>query len=199
MTDYLETEIKLYVPDLAQVESGLLRLGAALVTPRSYERNIRYDKPDKSLSERGLVLRLREDNRIRLTYKEPISHDDDGITSRFEAEVDLSDLDTMHLILGRLGFVPYVVYEKYRTTYHYQDAEIVLDEMPYGNFVEIEGKTESIQAMITALNLQDAPRLKGNYLSIFDGIKAALQLEFNDLTFENFDGLDVPLTVILAS
>ncbi len=196
MSNYIENEVKLYVPDLKQVESGLLHLGAECVVPRTYERNVRYDTTDGTLSSRGVVLRLREDNGLRLTYKEPATHAGDGITSRFEAEVSISDFDTMHLILDRLGFKPYVVYEKYRTTYHYHQTEIVLDEMPYGNFVEIEGETSNIQQVIIDLSLQSATRMGSNYLAIFEHVKQVLKLEFDDLTFDNFKGVTVPFDAL---
>jgi len=32
-----------------------------------------------------------------------------------------------------------MMYEKYRTTFTIGSLEVVLDELPYGNFVEIEG------------------------------------------------------------
>ncbi len=115
-----------------------------------------------------------------------------GITSRFEAEVDVSDFGMMETILGKLGYKPYMTYEKYRTTYEYDGAEIVLDELPYGNFVEIEGEAGAIQGLVKRLELDDAPRFGGSYSTLFDRVKKNLGLTFDDLTFENFKGVSVP-------
>lgn len=188
---HTETETKLYIPDLQAVARRLENQGAKLVTPRAYERNVRYDNADHTLTSAGIVLRLRQDARVRLTYKEGGSAQD-GIVSRFEAEVEVSDFDTMETILAKLGYTPYMVYEKYRTTYELDGAEIVLDELPYGNFVEIEGKPETIERIVTRLALDDATRYPTSYAVLFDNVRRNLGLEFNDLTFANFAGLDVP-------
>ena len=103
--------------------------------------------------------------------------------ARFEAEVEVSDYDAMALILERLGYHPFLIYEKYRTTYHHNDTEIVLDEMPYGNFVEVEGQPAAIEQTLTALGLSGEKRFNTNYIAMFDTIKARLGLSFHDLTF----------------
>ncbi|PJF28525.1 MAG: hypothetical protein CUN52_13015 [Phototrophicales bacterium] len=194
-TDYTETEIKLYCPDFAPVLAILDSIGAILTKPRLYERNVRYEDVDQSLTPRDIVVRLRQDDRVRLTYKEPLSdRHADGVAHRFEAEVTVSDFDAMHLILGRLGYHPHLIYEKYRTTYTYNDLEIVLDEMPYGNFVEIEGDRAHLQALRHRLGLADAPAFADSYVDLFRYVCRALNLAITDLTFENFRGIDVPLS-----
>ncbi|MEO1444125.1 MAG: class IV adenylate cyclase, partial [Chloroflexota bacterium] len=190
---YSETEVKVFVTDLATVAAKLAELGAELTVPRVYERNVRYENADNTFTGQGIVLRLREDNKIKLTYKEPLDPlaAARGIHRRFEAEVTVSDYGAMDTILTRLGFHPYMVYEKYRTTYALNGAEIVLDEMPYGDFVEIEGSEATINALLEKLNLQDQPRISYSYAELFDRIKTALQLDVDDLTFDNFDGVTV--------
>lgn len=189
--DHLEVEVKLYVEALDAVAATLQQEGAELVKPRVYEHNIRYEDPNNTFTRRGVVLRLRQDGRVRLTYKEPATQIDPNIPARFEAEVEVSDFDTMNLILGRLDYHKHMIYEKYRTTYTLNGCEIVLDEMPYGNFVEIEGKPESIRGVIEQLNLTEAAQYNTNYIRLFDNICYLLDLEFTDLTFENFNSVDV--------
>ncbi|NWG18335.1 MAG: class IV adenylate cyclase [Chloroflexi bacterium] len=191
MTGYTETEVKLYVPYLEAVQARLETIGAALVSPRVFERNVRYDNAERSLTPAGIVLRLRQDTRARLTYKAE-GGETSGIVSRFEAEVEVSDFAAMETILGKLGYTPYMVYEKYRTTYELDGAEIVLDEMPYGNFVEIEGDAATIEKMVSRLYLQNAPRQSASYAALFERVRQVLGLTFSDLTFDNFKGLAVP-------
>lgn len=190
MTAHTETETKLYCPDLSVVARGLLKAGAKLVTPRVFERNVRYENTDESLTENGIVVRLRQDYRARLTYKGP-GQIADGIIQRYEAEVEVSDFDAMHAILLGLGYHPHMIYEKYRTTYELDECEIVLDEMPYGNFVEIEGEPAAIERVIEALGLNDATRYGNSYVGLFEIVRHNLGLSFRDLTFEHFDGIDV--------
>lgn len=187
----IETEVKLYVPDLAPVAARIVAAGGTLRAPRVLERNWRYDTPDRALTPAGIVLRLRQDTRVRLTYKSP-GRVIDGALSRLEAEVTVSDFAQMDLILQRLGFRPYAIYEKYRTTYRLGDAEIVLDELPYGSFVEIEADTPVIAQTIAALELGDRPRYTLSYMALFERVKAALGLDAQDLTFAAFAGITVP-------
>lgn len=193
-----EVEVKLYTPDLSVIQQSLDKLGATITKPRVYERNIRYENATQSFTEQGIVLRMRQDNDARLTYKTGKTIEN-GIVSRFEAEVIVSDFDTMGMILEQLGFAPHMIYEKYRTTYTLDDAEIVLDEMPYGNFTEIEADVKMIEHLITQLGLTDYRRITASYTQIFDFVKSRLVLDFNDLTFDNFAEIDVPEKVMYSS
>lgn len=188
---YQETELKVYVPDLAPVQQALEAAGAEIVQPRSFEKNIRYEDAAESLSVRGIVVRLRQDQQVHFTYKEP-GYVQDGVISRFEAEVQVSDFETMEVLLGKLGYHPYMQYEKYRTTYALDGAEIMLDELPYGHFVEIEGAITQIEALVKRLRLEDAPRYGASYVHLFDNVQRFLGLSFRDLSFENFSGIQVP-------
>ena len=187
----LETEVKLYVPNLDAVAQRIVAAGGELTHPRTFERNVRYDTPEGALSARRIVLRLRQDERVRLTYKDAATLTQ-GALSRVELEVTLDDFATMDAILQRLGFVPSVRYEKYRTTYRLDAVEIMLDEMPFGHFVEIEGPLEAIKAAQVTLGLSERPRLPLSYLGLFEHVKAALALDVHDLTFANFADVRVP-------
>jgi adenylate cyclase class 2 len=191
MNKLVETEVKIHVPDLDAVVARLEAAGAELESGRVFERNVRYENEEQSFTPRGIVLRLREDSRVRLTYKGPGTVDN-GAFTRFEAEVTVDNFDTMDVILQQLGFRPHIIYEKYRTTYRLGEAEIVLDEMPYGHFIEIEGSPAAIDSTLAALGLQDRPRILTSYLGLFGRVKAALDLHIHDLTFANFDGIAVP-------
>jgi adenylate cyclase class 2 len=197
MNRFVENEVKIYVPDLDRVAARLAAAGAELESGRVFERNVRYENGEQSFSAQGIVLRLRQDTRVRLTYKDP-GVIKSGALERFEAEVTVDDFDGMDIILRRLGFQPYIIYEKYRTTYRLGDAEIVLDEMPYGHFIEIEGTASVIDATLAVLELADRPRILMSYLTLFTRVKAALGLFFHDLTFANFDGIVVPPEVFFV-
>lgn len=190
---YTETEIKLYTPDHTPIIARLQSLGATLAKPRILERNARYDNRYNQLMFDGTVLRLRQDDQIRLTYKDS-GNSVKGIVTRQEFEVTVDDFDTMHQILDKLGYVVFMNYEKYRTTYTLEGAEVVLDELPYGNFTEIEGDFETIERVIDLLELEDAPRMPQSYARIFRAVKKNLHLPFEDLTFENFTHTNVPIS-----
>ena len=171
-TTMREVEVKLHTPDLAVVQQALEAAGATLIKPRVFERNLRYDSPDGALTAGGMVLRLRQDEAVKLTYKADASMAR-GIVSRFEAETEVSDFAAMDVILRRLGYDVALIYEKYRTTYELDGAEIVLDELPYGNFTEIEGDAEMIERVIATLGLGGYRRMTGSYVDIFANVRAA--------------------------
>lgn len=191
--DSREIELKLRVDNFDDVRQRLDEAGARLVQPRILERNNRYDDFKGSLAGVGDVLRLRQDTRVRLTFKQGRDKTRVGdAVSRFEAEVEVSDFDAMDEILRRLGYRTYMVYEKYRTTYQLGSVEVVLDELPYGNFVEIEGDGDAIQQAREALGLQDAQAFQSGYTELFRRVRDRLGLRFTDLTFDNFKDIDVP-------
>src|SRR5262245_14548241 len=123
----LEIEVKFYTPDLKAIQHQLEAAGALLEKPRLHEINIRYNT-DK-LSRRPVVLRLRQDDRARITYKAEKERVG-GVTTRLELETEVANFKTMAEIFRRLGFITLLKYEKFRTTYTLHGAEIVLDEMP---------------------------------------------------------------------
>jgi adenylate cyclase class 2 len=162
-----------------------------------YEKNIRYEDAAKQLTKSGRVLRLRQDARTRLTFKEPAESIgqalSSGISSRHEFEVTISDFETMDIILHKLGFHASWIYEKYRTTYELGECEVVLDELPMGNFVEIEGSVEAIEAAIVELELANARRIVGSYSALFFQARERLDLPMHNLTFAAFEKVTIPL------
>lgn len=182
-----EREVKFYILDLREIQKRLLGVNAEIIKPRVFERNLRFDTPDGRLSDALQVLRLRQDTRARLTFKGP-SQPDENISVRQEYEVTVSDFEEMHYILTALGFVVSIMYEKYRTTYGLRGTEVVLDEMPYGHFIEIEGPdVESIQEAADLLGLDWSARCNENYMTLFDRLRER-GLEAEHLTFDLLEG-----------
>ena len=186
--DSLEIEVKFFLPDLNSVRESLIKLGARSLG-RFFEVNIRFEDRDKSLIKKNALLRLRKDNRVTLTYKsEPEPHDLNFKIFR-ELEVEVSDFDVMESILNSLGFCAEQVYEKWRETLVLQNTHFCLDTMPFGTFLEIEGNRENIPDMARKLGLEWEDRILFNYLKIFDVLKRQENINFSDVTFENFKHL----------
>ena len=186
-----ELEVKFYLSDLATLQARLEALGARLVQPRVYEINLRFDTPDGSLTSGYRVLRLRQDTEARLTYKGP-GWVEGGVRARQELEFTVSDFDTARALLEALGYQVSVMYEKYRTSYDFGGVHIVLDEMPYGNFVEVEGPdSSSIRRVVDQLGLDWEKRILDSYLMLFERLRQKMGLSFRDLSFSNFEGVKV--------
>ncbi len=194
----LEVEVKFHVPDLTAFRQRLLDAGARPIKPRTYERNIRFDNAWEGLRRKGQLLRLRQDDRARLTFKGIAPEDAASeVKVREELEVEVSDFDTLARLLEKVGFEPLQVYEKYRETFSLDGVEIVLDEMPFGNFVELEGAEKQIKQLAGRLALDWDRRVLQNYLALMGLLKNHHNLPFQDLTFTNFAGTDISIADIL--
>lgn len=188
-----ELEVKFHVGDLAEIEKRLVKLGATLVQPRTHEYNLRFDTPGGDLAQAESMLRLRRDAGSHVTFKGP-SSTLGGVLARQEIEFEVSNFSAAQKLIEALGYRSKFVYEKFRTTYALDGLKITLDEMPYGPFVEIEGKEAgAIQKAANQLNLDWLGRLPETYISIFRRLKELFSLHFTDLTFANFEGVQIKM------
>jgi adenylate cyclase class 2 len=189
--NHLEIEVKFFLTDPVGFEERVNQIGAKLTQPRVLEKNLRFDTPDGRLRSAREVLRLRMDTRARLTFKGP-AQADQPVAIRPEIEFTVSDFEQAHQFLNALGFSVGVIYEKYRTAYTIGDAEISLDEMPFGNFCEIEaGDAGAVRLLAEKLGLKWEDRILASYLQIFDTLKIRRGWTMRDLTFENFTDLTI--------
>jgi len=183
--DCLEIEVKFYLPDAGRTRARILALGP-VQRGRRYEINYRFDRPGAHLQKKSALLRLRKDDRVRLTFKSPPAQPDARFKVYRELETEVGSLEMMTRILEALGYEKQQVYEKWRETFVRGRCLLCLDQMPYGDFLEIEGPGPQIRTVAESLGLDWRKRILGNYLQIFETIRHSLNLSFRDLTFENF-------------
>ena len=158
---------------------------------KSFEKNLRFEDKQKSLENKKLLLRLRRDQTTTLTIKSPLAEYNIEFKKMKELEVEVSDFDTMYLILQTLGFHCEQIYEKWRETFVLNETLFCLDCMPFGNFLEIEGREKDIKNYVSRLGLHWRNRILLNYLEIFNILKIREKLDFKDVTFDNFKNIDV--------
>lgn len=117
------------------------------------EENIIYG--GATLSEKNAVLRIRKiGERTILTYKLRLA-DTGGIKRQIEEETEVADPKAIQRIVKELGFSPILVYEKRRRTWRFRSVEVVVDELPFGLFMEIEGSITGIREAEMLLDLDD--------------------------------------------
>ncbi len=190
-TDNQEIEVKFLISNLPALLEKIQNLGANELRPRMQEVNLRFDTPDRKLSERAQVLRLRQDDQAILTFKSP-GQIVDGVISRTELEVVVSDFQSTHAILEALGFQVFMTYEKYRQNFNLNDLVASVDEMPYGNFIELEGNSaEHVRATAALLGLDWDQRINLSYTALLGLYNQNTGHTFRDLSFETFAGLRV--------
>jgi len=186
----LEIEVKFYIPDRKSVRQRIIDLDARS-HGRLFETNLRFENPQNSLIKHKALLRLRKDKKATLTYKSSPPESNAEFKIFDELEVEVSQFSTMNQILHALGFRAVQKYEKWRETLTLEDTHFCLDTMPFGDFLEIEGRKNKIKYFAARLGLNWEERILKNYLEIFDILKNHLHLQFKDLTFDNFKTVDI--------
>ena len=137
-------------------EAGAGREGGA-----EFEENVIYTGPGLDPARRVLRLR-RKGARALFTYKE---RDTSGsaVKRQREEETEVADADALASILEALGYSPALVYEKRRETWRLAGTEVVIDELPFGLFVEIEGEEADILDAERLLGLEGDEGVQESY------------------------------------
>jgi adenylate cyclase class 2 len=165
---FLEIEAKFFVPELASFRQHALNAGASSISARTLERNWRFDWPDRTLHAAGQLLRLRQDSIARLTLKGPAA----SPAERREVELVIDDAEIARHLLEDLGFVCVLYYEKQREVLQLDAGRLMLDEMPFGSFVEIEADdVPAVRRVAERLGLRWEARVQKSYAELI----AALQ------------------------
>ena len=139
----------------------------------------------------GRMLRIRQDDRIRITYKAN-ARIENGVIARTEIEFEADDFGKARRLFEGLGYRVFVIYEKYRREYQLGHVTVMLDELPFGDFMEIEAPNNTlIEGVAQILDLDWSRGINMNYLGLMQIVKVNLGLPFDDLTFENFQGLNI--------
>lgn len=185
-----EIELKFAVSSLEDLERRLVELGFQLDTPRTFESNVLYDTPERSLRSRGELLRVRQYGlRATVTHKRhpEVEETESRYKVRIETESEVADGDAMAEIFSRLGLQPTFRYEKYRSEYSHPTASaghVVVDETPIGIYAELEGAPGWIDQTLVALGVDAADCLTESYGRLFNAWKKRTGSPANDLTFE---------------
>ncbi len=159
----IEKKYRLTKPQRTAIEKKLRELG---VVPGEveFEENIVYRGGRLDLG--GCALRLRRvNNRATLTFKQrfpsksPIKHQQ-------EEETTVDNPDAAHAIVSALGFRVGLIYEKRRVSWNVGKAALVIDELPFGLFMEIEGSEREIKRVEKLLAVETLPPVMETYPSL---------------------------------
>jgi adenylate cyclase class 2 len=132
------------------------------------------------LRRRNAVVRIRITGKaFTLTFKRYVP-DEPGFKHHIEHETAVTDASEMEAILREMELELVMVYEKRRRTWKLRDAEVVLDELPFGRFMEIEGTLPAIREVEMILEAdkleyepETYPGLTLRYGVVSDGVTEA--------------------------
>ncbi|MEW6210860.1 MAG: class IV adenylate cyclase [Acidobacteriota bacterium] len=163
----LEIEVKLACDDLDRFRRAGMDL--KLTAPRHFEDNWLLDSVDQKLFNAGAALRVRFVNDHGLvTYKGIVRESARSpLKVREEIECDTSDPHALITLFERLGFHRSFRYQKYRTIYSLriggEEIEVVFDETPLGNFIELEGDETRVLSALEAAGFTTADFIRESY------------------------------------
>lgn len=190
--DVMEVETKFYLDSVSGFLERLEGLGNRI--EERFERNLIFDRENELRRKKG-VLRLRivkgvkvkdydnlefkvlDKRKVVLTAKEFFGKNE-GIKRMKEYEVEVSDCDEIVNILRVLGYEQVRVYEKIRIKYKIEGVLVNVDILPFGRFVEIEGRKEGIEKVVKDLGLKKENMINESYLKL-----AEEQGHFEDVCF----------------
>lgn len=142
------------------VEKSMQALGLK-PRPVEFEENTIYQGPNLKPGRRALRLR-RVNGHALLTFKERFPSKS-SIKHQQENEAGVIDADATHAILNSLGYESALVYEKRRTRWRVGKAKVVIDELPFGLFMEIEASEKEIMRVEKKIGAEDFEAVHETY------------------------------------
>ncbi|HKS30681.1 MAG TPA: class IV adenylate cyclase [Pyrinomonadaceae bacterium] len=152
MSIEIEKKYRLNETERERLSQRLSEAGA-LCEGTEFEENTIYT--GGNLVPGRSILRVRRvGGRAVLTYKERFPSSS-SIKRQREEETLVDDAEALSAILDALGLTPALVYEKRRETWRVSSGPIVvIDELPFGLFAEIEGEEDAIEDAEKLLGLE---------------------------------------------
>jgi adenylate cyclase class 2 len=175
---YTEIEIKLPIPDVDRARQKLNEINARIKQDRHFEDNSVMDTPDEKIRQSGCLFRVRivkpvDDETCRrapaiLTFKGQTIIKD-GLKNREEIECTIDPPENFIRVLERLGYVLKFRYQKYRTVYGFNEKQIhiCIDELPIGNFFELEGPPDEIHDVAEKLGYTREDYITDSYGALY--------------------------------
>lgn len=174
-----EVETKFAAVNHDALRGKLQALGARRVS-LVFEENAVWDTPDRMLKQHGQLLRIRQDDATRLTFKTPAAGGTGQLKVVEEHETRLEDAQAMGRVLTGLGFQEVFRYQKLRETWVLGEVLCLLDLLPFGAFLELEGPANALESTCRVLGLDPAAGTSKTYHALHQEHRAGLGLPAED-------------------
>jgi adenylate cyclase, class 2 len=187
LTMAIETEIKFRVRDAEGLAARLRAAGFREETPRTFESNVLFDTPERTMRSRTEILRIRSyGGRWVITHKRlPDGRPGEDVHKhRIETETQVGDGDVLAEVFKSIGLVEAFRYEKWRSEWSDGQGHCVIDETPIGVFAELEGEAEWIDRTAEKLAVDRSAYITLSYGRLFEQWCAEHNSAAKDLTFD---------------
>ena len=177
----METEVRFYysIDSEEKIIDRLKSIDGLNYDDRYYERTDQYNHPmkeydfyTKEIDGRFRVRITKNDTKSKcmITWKRRINNKTSKIHQEEEVELAIKpeEYDNLSFLLDNVLHMKMVEsYERYRSVFHNDDVEIVVDHYPFGIAIEIENKSKTKDAISVVtewvnkigLNIEDAYHL----------------------------------------
>jgi adenylate cyclase class 2 len=148
----IEKKYRITEAEREEIIASLEEFGAVFEGER-FEENILFGN-DEMLAKKSVLRLRRTDEGSYITFKQRIESVSEAKQQiEFESRVD--DADAVRSIVESIGLTAVIVYEKRRKIYKFRSVELVIDELPFGLFMEIEGSLTAIAEAEMLLGIED--------------------------------------------
>jgi adenylate cyclase class 2 len=176
----METEAKIRVSSLPAVRKRIRALAGRRLSPRTFESNTLFDRPDGGIRASGRSLRVRRYGSTGSVTLKGAARIEGGVKSREELETAVASPEVLARVLSALGFSPGFRYEKFREVWKVGSTVVCLDETPLGSFVEIEGGPGAIARTAEALDISSSEFLSDSYPALWSQAGCAGDMVFSE-------------------
>ena len=137
----VEIEIKVALESVVKARALLRAQDFQVTTRRVFEENLVLDDAERTLYNRGALLRVRRAGKIVTCTSKGPEAQGGRHKRREEHEFRASDFDSALAVFATAGFHETFRYEKFRTEFARRDepGHVTLDETPIGVYMELEG------------------------------------------------------------
>ncbi len=186
MKKEIEVKIKLNKGEREGIRLKLNEFSSA--TPLLKETTYGFFTEDRQSIEKGIFPRIKEfrnNNEGLLTVKVKKENNKDYFR-RDEYEIKINDVKFFRDFLKIVGYGKEIIFEKERESWKIPDSVLVnLDILPFGEFIEIEGKPEQIEKMAKELGLESRERTIKAYLALWDDYRKENNISEENCLFKN--------------
>jgi len=186
----IEIEYKFWVKNKQNLIKKLDKMTTAK-KPRQYQKSVMYDNPQAIMQKTNGRIRVRtfgNSGEKALTYKKPISSKN-GAKREIEYEIFFKNPNNqIEKILEAMEFRATTSYERYQTKWEIDGVEITLDEYPFADIIEIEGKIQKIKKLAKDLGFNIKDGLTKPVDTLFQEWRKERELSFKPhMRFDDFD------------
>lgn len=139
-----------------------------------FEKTYGYFTENYGNMAKGIFPRIKDIGVIALVSVKVKIKDNSKMFERdeYEFEIESNKIESVRLMFGALGYCIEHIFEKRRYKLKtLNNCNFVIDELPFGYFIELEGAEEDIEKSIKELNLENNERINGAYLKLWEKYK----------------------------